>query len=81
MECFDAIVLGAGEAGSLIASRAVEAGHRVALIYRPPFGSTCLNTGCVPSKFLIHRARIAHLVRTARSGGGVASHRPSPTRR
>jgi pyruvate/2-oxoglutarate dehydrogenase complex dihydrolipoamide dehydrogenase (E3) component len=64
-ETFDAIVIGAGEAGTIIASRAVAAGHRVAMIYRPPFGSTCLNSGCVPSKFMIHRAHIAHLARTA----------------
>ena len=65
MERFDAIVIGAGEAGTEVASRAVEAGKRVALVYRPPFGSTCLNAGCVPSKFLIHRARVAHVARTA----------------
>lgn len=35
------------------------------MIYRPPYGSTCLNAGCVPSKFLIHRARVAHVARTA----------------
>jgi pyruvate/2-oxoglutarate dehydrogenase complex dihydrolipoamide dehydrogenase (E3) component len=64
-EKFDAIVIGAGEASTMIASRAVAAGHEVAMIYRSPFGSTCLNTGCVPSKFIIHRARIAHLARTA----------------
>ncbi|MGQ0639337.1 MAG: dihydrolipoyl dehydrogenase family protein [Gemmatimonadaceae bacterium] len=65
MDTFDAIVIGAGEAGTEVANRAVQAGYRVALIYRPPFGSTCLNAGCVPSKFLIHRARIARLTRTA----------------
>ncbi|MGQ0540159.1 MAG: dihydrolipoyl dehydrogenase family protein [Gemmatimonadaceae bacterium] len=65
MQTFDAIVIGAGEAGSQIASRAVQSGKRVAMIYREPYGSTCLNAGCVPSKFLIHRARIAHLVRRA----------------
>lgn len=64
-EPFDGIVLGAGEAGTIVASLAIEAGRRVALVYRAPFGSTCLNTGCVPSKFLIHRARVAHVVRTA----------------
>ncbi len=64
-EQFDAIVIGAGEAGTIVASQAVEAGFNVAMIYLPPFGSTCLNSGCVPSKFLIHRARIAHLARTA----------------
>lgn len=62
---FDAIVLGAGEAGSLVASRAVTAGHRVAMVFKRPYGSTCLNTGCVPSKFMIHRARVAHVARTA----------------
>lgn len=64
-EAFDAIVIGAGEAGAVVASRAVEAGHRVAMIYREPYGSTCVNTGCVPSKFLIHRANVAHTVRTS----------------
>jgi pyruvate/2-oxoglutarate dehydrogenase complex dihydrolipoamide dehydrogenase (E3) component len=64
-EAFDAIVIGAGEAGAVVASRAVAAGHRVAMIYREPYGSTCVNTGCVPSKFLIHRANVAHTVRTS----------------
>jgi pyruvate/2-oxoglutarate dehydrogenase complex dihydrolipoamide dehydrogenase (E3) component/predicted RNA-binding Zn-ribbon protein involved in translation (DUF1610 family) len=64
-ERFDAIVIGAGEAGAVVASRAVAAGHRVAMIYREPYGSTCVNTGCVPSKFLIHRANVAHTVRTS----------------
>lgn len=61
----DVIVLGAGEAGALVASNAVDDGHRVALAYLDPWGSTCLNHGCVPSKFLIHRAKVAH---TARDG-------------
>jgi pyruvate/2-oxoglutarate dehydrogenase complex dihydrolipoamide dehydrogenase (E3) component len=70
----DALVIGAGEAGALVASLAVDAGASVALAYREPWGSTCLNAGCVPSKFLIHRARVAHLVRTSsrfgvRTGG------------
>jgi len=61
----DALVIGAGEAGALVASLAVDTGARVALAYRKPWGSTCLNAGCVPSKFLIHRARVAHVVRTS----------------
>jgi pyruvate/2-oxoglutarate dehydrogenase complex dihydrolipoamide dehydrogenase (E3) component len=64
-ERFDAIVIGAGEAGAVVASRAIAAGHRVAMIYREPYGSTCVNVGCVPSKFLIHRASVMHEVRTA----------------
>jgi pyruvate/2-oxoglutarate dehydrogenase complex dihydrolipoamide dehydrogenase (E3) component/DNA-directed RNA polymerase subunit M/transcription elongation factor TFIIS len=64
-ERFDAIVIGAGEAGAVVASRAVAAGRRVAMVHRAPYGSTCVNVGCVPSKFLIHRANVAHAVRTA----------------
>jgi pyruvate/2-oxoglutarate dehydrogenase complex dihydrolipoamide dehydrogenase (E3) component len=71
----DAVVIGAGEAGALVASLAVEAGASVALVYREPWGSTCLNVGCVPSKFLIHRARVAHVVRTS-AGFGVLVDRP-----
>ncbi|MGH2463569.1 MAG: dihydrolipoyl dehydrogenase family protein [Candidatus Limnocylindria bacterium] len=74
-ESFDAIVIGAGEAGAVVASRAVAAGLQVAMVYREPYGSTCVNVGCVPSKFLIHRAKVAHAVRTAarfRIGGGGA---------
>lgn len=65
METYDAIVIGAGEAGAILGSYAVAAGSRVAMIYREPYGSTCVNVGCVPSKFLIARARVAHVVRTA----------------
>lgn len=64
-EPFDAVVIGAGESGAVVASRAVAAGHRVAMIYRAPYGSTCVNVGCVPSKFLIHRANVANAIRTA----------------
>src|SRR5262245_43479266 len=71
----DAIVIGAGEAGALAASLAVDAGASVALVYREPWGSTCLNTGCVPSKFLIHRANVAHIVRTS-TRFGVLVDRP-----
>jgi pyruvate/2-oxoglutarate dehydrogenase complex dihydrolipoamide dehydrogenase (E3) component len=71
----DALVIGAGEAGALVASLAVDAGASVALGYREPWGSTCLNAGCVPSKFLIHRARVAHVVRTS-SRFGVRADGP-----
>jgi pyruvate/2-oxoglutarate dehydrogenase complex dihydrolipoamide dehydrogenase (E3) component len=37
-ERFDAIVIGAGEAGAVVGSRAVAVGHRVAMVYRPPYG-------------------------------------------
>ncbi len=55
MEEFNAIIIGAGEAGTQVESMAVSAGKKVALIYQDPYGGTCLNYGCVPSKFMIHR--------------------------
>jgi len=75
-ESFDAVVLGAGEAGALLASYAVAAGHRVAMVYREPYGSTCVNVGCVPSKFLIARARVAQTMRTA-SRFGIGAVEPA----
>lgn len=75
-ESFDAVVLGAGEAGALLASYAVAAGHRVAMVYREPYGSTCVNVGCVPSKFLIARARVAQAMRTA-SRFGISAVEPA----
>src|SRR5689334_21934454 len=44
---------------------AAPAGKKIAIIYQDPYGGTCLNYGCVPSKFMIARARVAHQVRTA----------------
>src|SRR2546425_6848164 len=72
---FDAIVIGAGEAGELVARLAGDAGHRVVMVYRERYGGTCLNDGCVPSKFLIDRAKVAHLVRAA---GRLGIHADAP---
>ncbi len=47
VEDFEAVIIGAGEAGeagAVIASKAVQAGKKVAMIYREPYGSTCVNT-------------------------------------
>jgi pyruvate/2-oxoglutarate dehydrogenase complex dihydrolipoamide dehydrogenase (E3) component len=43
---FDAIVIGAGQAGPSLAGRLTAAGMKVALIERHLFGGTCVNTGC-----------------------------------
>ena len=45
------------------------AGKSVAIIERPLFGGTCVNTGCTPTKTLIASARIAYDVRRARDFG------------
>jgi pyruvate/2-oxoglutarate dehydrogenase complex dihydrolipoamide dehydrogenase (E3) component len=65
MDRFNLIVIGAGAAGLSAAGGAALLGARVALLERGAMGGECLNTGCVPSKALLHVARVAHTVRTA----------------
>jgi pyruvate/2-oxoglutarate dehydrogenase complex dihydrolipoamide dehydrogenase (E3) component len=66
---FDAIVIGAGQAGPPLAGRLTQAGLRVALIERKRFGGTCVNTGCMPTKTLVASAYAAHLARRAADFG------------
>jgi pyruvate/2-oxoglutarate dehydrogenase complex dihydrolipoamide dehydrogenase (E3) component len=54
---FDLAVIGAGAAGLSVAYGATRLGLRVALIERAVMGGECLNTGCIPSKALLHAAR------------------------
>jgi pyruvate/2-oxoglutarate dehydrogenase complex dihydrolipoamide dehydrogenase (E3) component len=60
---FDAIVVGAGQAGPPLAGRLTAAGHTVAMVERKLIGGTCVNTGCIPTKTLVASAQAAHLAR------------------
>src|ERR1700719_3822165 len=60
---FDAIVIGAGQAGASLAGRLTASGMKVAVIERDKFGGTCVNTGCMPTKTLVASAYAAHLAR------------------
>lgn len=62
-EHFDAIIVGAGQAGPPLAGRLTAAGQRVAVVERKLFGGTCVNTGCIPTKTLVASAHAAHLAR------------------
>ncbi len=66
---FDAIVVGAGQAGPSLAVRLAGAGRRVALVERHLFGGTCVNTGCTPTKAMVASAHAAHLARRAHDFG------------
>ncbi|WP_346837107.1 FAD-dependent oxidoreductase [Microbulbifer sp. SAOS-129_SWC] len=59
------IVIGAGAAGLVSAYIAAAVKARVTLVESGAMGGDCLNTGCVPSKALIHCARVASQVRSA----------------
>ncbi len=63
MRAFDAIIVGAGQAGPPLAGRLTAAGMTVALIERKLVGGTCVNTGCMPTKTLVASAYAAHLAR------------------
>jgi pyruvate/2-oxoglutarate dehydrogenase complex dihydrolipoamide dehydrogenase (E3) component len=68
---FDAIIIGAGQAGPPLAGRLTAAGMTVALVERHLFGGTCVNTGCKPTKTLVASAQAAHLARRAGDYGVV----------
>lgn len=68
-ENWDALVVGAGQAGPALAVRLAQAGHRTALIERDRLGGTCVNTGCTPTKTLVASARVAALARRAAEFG------------
>src|ERR1700761_9376160 len=62
-EKYDAIIVGAGQAGPSLAGRLTGAGHTVAMIERKLVGGTCVNNGCIPTKTLVASAHAAHLAR------------------
>jgi dihydrolipoamide dehydrogenase len=58
IEC-DTLVLGAGPGGYTAAFRAADLGQKVVLVERyPSLGGVCLNVGCIPSKALLHAAKV-----------------------
>ncbi|WP_375459878.1 FAD-containing oxidoreductase [uncultured Enterovirga sp.] len=74
---FDAIIIGAGQAGPALAGRLNDAGIKVAIVERHLVGGTCVNTGCKPTKTLISSAYAAH---TARRGGDYGFTVDGPVR-
>ncbi len=66
---YDLVILGGGSAGLSAAELARVLGVRVALVDRERLGGECLYTGCVPSKALLHVARVAHDIRQAHTLG------------
>ncbi|HEY7851121.1 MAG TPA: FAD-dependent oxidoreductase, partial [Ktedonobacterales bacterium] len=68
-ERYDLVILGGGAGGLTAASIAVALHAKVALIDRERLGGECLNTGCVPSKALLHVARVAWSARRASQVG------------
>ncbi len=68
---YDAIIIGAGQAGPSLAARLTAEGQQVAIIERHLFGGTCVNTGCIPTKTLVASAKVANMAQRGEEYGVV----------
>ena len=66
---YDICVIGGGAAGLVVAAGAATLGAKVVLVEKKALGGDCLRYGCVPSKTLIHCAKVAHTIRDAERFG------------
>ncbi|MCG6869973.1 MAG: FAD-containing oxidoreductase [Gammaproteobacteria bacterium] len=66
---YDAIIIGAGQAGPALAQRLTSEGLSTAIIEREHVGGTCVNVGCTPTKTLVASARAAYMARRASDFG------------
>ncbi len=69
----DIVILGAGSGGYACALRASQLGLSVVLIDEAELGGTCLHTGCVPTKALLHVAEVADQARDSKTFGVKAT--------
>lgn len=70
---WDVVVIGAGPAGYTAAIRAKQHGLKVLLVEQSDLGGTCLNRGCIPSKALIHCAKLWQQIKGAERFGITVS--------
>jgi pyruvate/2-oxoglutarate dehydrogenase complex dihydrolipoamide dehydrogenase (E3) component len=66
---YDAIVIGAGQAGVPLATTLAKAGRKTALVEREHVGGTCINEGCTPTKTMVASAKVAYLDRRSTDYG------------
>src|SRR6195256_5550356 len=68
-EQYSVLIIGSGEAGKYLAWAMASAGHRTALIERKLIGGSCPNIACLPSKNVVHSAKIASFAKRAHEFG------------
>ena len=66
---YEICVIGGGAAGLVVAAGAATLGTKVALIEKNALGGDCLHYGCVPSKSLVHCAKVAYTITDAERFG------------
>ena len=65
-ENYDILVIGSGEAGKYLAWTTAGEGHRAAVVERKYIGGSCPNIACLPSKNIIHSAKVRSFTMRAR---------------
>ena len=67
MNAFDVIIIGFGKGGKTLAAEFAKRGPKVAIIERSDkmYGGTCINIGCIPTKTLVHQAKMASALKDA----------------
>lgn len=63
MASFDVIIIGGGPAGYVCAIRAAQLGLSTAVVEKDKLGGVCVNIGCIPTKALLHSAKMANVIR------------------
>ncbi|MEH3112463.1 mercuric reductase [Pedobacter terrae] len=69
MKHYDAIVIGAGQAGVPLAKKLAEAGKKTLLVEKRMVGGTCINDGCTPTKAMIASAKAVYQAKKASALG------------
>ena len=69
MKKFDVIVIGGGPGGYTAAARLARAGKSVCLFEAENLGGTCLNVGCIPTKYLLDKAAALDRLRELTEAG------------
>src|SRR5438552_12670179 len=70
-EEYDLVILGSGEPGKYLAWTLAAQGRRVAVVERRYVGGSCPNIACLPSKNVIHSAKVASYFRRSKEFGIV----------
>lgn len=68
-ENYDVLILGSGEAGKYLAWTLAGSGKRTALVERMYVGGSCPNIACLPSKNVVHSAKVASYFRRSQKFG------------
>ncbi len=54
----DVVIIGGGPGGYLAALRGAQLGRKITLVERDRMGGTCMNYGCIPTKYLLHQTKL-----------------------